>query len=360
LPSAKVDLLETIDWVFPRGLDHHEMFAGVPVVEDVMAKVARKLAGLGELPDRVAPAGPPAEVRSVDVAIVGGGAAGLACAEALAGSGLTVEVVEEQPKVGGRALLGLESARDPDWARAAAERCLSAGIRVTTGATVLGVYRDEGVRVLPLLRRGDDRLQKLVCRSLVLANGSSEPMTPFTGNDLPGVYAGRGLARMLLQQRVTPGGQAVVVGSTDETLGLAHLLRASGVEVEALVDPAARLSSGDFRVLSGHSPSRCRGISAVRGLVVTDGAGRRERLKCDVVALCDLPAPAFELGRQAGAHVAFDAAKGGFALQAEDGRTAAPGVFAAGDVTGVGSVARAREQGAAVGRLLARTAGASA
>src|SRR5204863_140029 len=25
-PSAKVDLFGTIDWFFPRGLDHHEMF----------------------------------------------------------------------------------------------------------------------------------------------------------------------------------------------------------------------------------------------------------------------------------------------------------------------------------------------
>ncbi|MGQ0505743.1 MAG: (2Fe-2S)-binding protein, partial [Myxococcaceae bacterium] len=39
-PSAKVDVFASIDWVFPRGMDHHEMFAGVPVAEQVMAKVA--------------------------------------------------------------------------------------------------------------------------------------------------------------------------------------------------------------------------------------------------------------------------------------------------------------------------------
>src|SRR5262245_6053802 len=44
-PSAKVDVFSTIDLFFPRGLDHHEMFAGVPVAEKVMAKVARQLAG---------------------------------------------------------------------------------------------------------------------------------------------------------------------------------------------------------------------------------------------------------------------------------------------------------------------------
>jgi sarcosine oxidase subunit alpha len=54
-PSARVDVFASIDWLFPRGLDHHSMFAGVPVADKVMAKVARHLAGLGLLPDTPLP-----------------------------------------------------------------------------------------------------------------------------------------------------------------------------------------------------------------------------------------------------------------------------------------------------------------
>ncbi len=49
-PSASADLFRAIDWAFPKTFNHHEMLAGIPVASQVMAKVARKLAGLGELP----------------------------------------------------------------------------------------------------------------------------------------------------------------------------------------------------------------------------------------------------------------------------------------------------------------------
>src|SRR5262249_30721483 len=82
-PSAEHDIFRSIDWLFPRGLDHHEMFAGVPIAESVMTKVARHLAGLGLLPDKPASQGLAPEVVSCAVAIVGGGAAGLAAAGVL-------------------------------------------------------------------------------------------------------------------------------------------------------------------------------------------------------------------------------------------------------------------------------------
>ena len=61
LGSPKRDALSAIDFLFPRGLDHHEMFAGVPVVEKAVAGVARHLAGLGTLPSAEAPPVPEAE-----------------------------------------------------------------------------------------------------------------------------------------------------------------------------------------------------------------------------------------------------------------------------------------------------------
>ncbi|HZX43739.1 MAG TPA: (2Fe-2S)-binding protein, partial [Myxococcaceae bacterium] len=72
-PSVKVDVFSSIDWLFPKGMDHHSMFAGVPVAEKVMATVARHLAGLGLLPDRAPPPPPPAERLSVEVVVVGAG-----------------------------------------------------------------------------------------------------------------------------------------------------------------------------------------------------------------------------------------------------------------------------------------------
>jgi pyruvate/2-oxoglutarate dehydrogenase complex dihydrolipoamide dehydrogenase (E3) component len=66
------------------------------------------------------------------------------------------------------------------------------------------------------------------------------------------------------------------------------------------------------------------------------------------------PAPASELARQLGAVVSFDLGAGGFAVQVDERfATAAPRVFACGDVTGyVGPEAAARA-GAQAGGVIA-------
>src|SRR3984957_18626347 len=48
--SRDTDLLRMADWFFPEGMNHHELFAGVPGVQRVMQAFARRVAGLGKLP----------------------------------------------------------------------------------------------------------------------------------------------------------------------------------------------------------------------------------------------------------------------------------------------------------------------
>src|SRR5262245_52267228 len=77
LGSREVDFLRMTDWFFPDGMNHHELFAGVPGVQSIMQVFARRVAGLGRLP-KVAEPPRRARRRSLDVAIIGGGPAGMA------------------------------------------------------------------------------------------------------------------------------------------------------------------------------------------------------------------------------------------------------------------------------------------
>src|SRR5262249_56823863 len=133
-PSVKVDVFGSIDWLFPKGMDHHSMFAGVPVAEKVMATVARHLAGLGLLPDAAPPPVRPAERLSVDVVVVGAGAAGLAATEVLAASRRPPLLLEQEDRVGGR--LALDAPEDPT----VAEPVVPPGVQLRLVTAGVGVH----------------------------------------------------------------------------------------------------------------------------------------------------------------------------------------------------------------------------
>lgn len=97
--SKDVDLLRMADWFFPEGIDHHELFAGVPGVQRVMQAFARRVAGLGKLPRDAAPSRS-ASRRAADVLVVGAGAAGMMAAVELARRGRRVEVVDDDLRWG--------------------------------------------------------------------------------------------------------------------------------------------------------------------------------------------------------------------------------------------------------------------
>src|SRR5207249_322824 len=108
------DVFRAADFLFPEGLDHHHLLTGSRLLGRVALEVARRLAGLGELPSTVrAPV--PAEVRSVPLAVIGAGPAGLSAALAAAQSGARVLLIERERRPGGAALLKVDPGLpDPD------------------------------------------------------------------------------------------------------------------------------------------------------------------------------------------------------------------------------------------------------
>ncbi|XXF74939.1 2Fe-2S iron-sulfur cluster-binding protein [Myxococcaceae bacterium GXIMD 01537] len=331
-PSGKVDVFETIDWFFPQGLDHHEMFAGVPVAEQVMAKVARQLAGLGLLPERAAPVPPPVREIRTRVALVGGGAAGLAAAQVLAARGVDFVLLEREAHVGGRLAHGAPVAGDPATPDAGAFPSGS----LHTRAVALGFYDDEGGRFLAVghAEPGGTRLLKVYAERFLLAPGGHPPLVPFENNDLPGVYAGRAASLLLREHGVAPEA-AALVGWGAEMYALARLLESHGTRMSAVVDLKGPVPAGAPEGACVGTDVKAHGLGRVSGLSFNREGGAREKVACDAVIVSVPVSPSFELARQGGARVKLDAARGAFVVEADaDGRTHAPDVFVAGDVTG--------------------------
>jgi sarcosine oxidase subunit alpha len=329
LGSREVDLLRVTDWFFPRGMNHHELFAGVPGLQGLMQSFARRVAGLGKLPAKAsAPRG--AARRGADVVVVGGGAAGMAMAARAAEQGRHVEVIDDALEARGtlRALVGEEAAA---WGGLVArfERQVAAkAIAVRLGTTVAALYGDD------LLVAGSDGAEVVTARALVLAPGAHDGVLAFEGNDVPGVLSARA-AGWLLARGVMVGERVVVC-----------VAPGSGGTGEAFARAAERAAAGkkwSVEVVRG-VPVRAEGSARVKGVSVDVGEGEPRHFKADALVIDAPRAPAYELCEQAGATLRHEPR--GFVPVTERGKIR-DGVFALGEVTGAKLEVEGFEAGAA-------------
>jgi sarcosine oxidase subunit alpha len=339
-PSAELDALGAVDLAFPGGMDHHTLMTGSHILNAVTRKVVRRLSGLGRVPDRPAPPAAPGEDLAVDVAIVGGGPAGLAAAEACARARLATALFDDQPELGGSLLADLDGG--PGRAAAAIAGARAAGAALHPGAVAIGAFADDGGVVAIATA---DRLVRVRARATIHATGGYPQNRRFADNDRPGVIAARAAARLLVRHGVVPGERVVVVGDQPDALRLAAALAAAGATVAGVDGVRERIVGVE-------------GARAVAGAIVEDARGARRTIPCDAIAIDAPAAPASELWRQQGGAVELRPAAGGFAAVVDaDGRGAGPGAWACGDVAGYVGPRAAAAAGARTGAAVARALG---
>ena len=231
------------------------------------------------------------EHRRARVLVVGAGAAGRAAAVEAARSGPGVVLVDEDARLRGLTLPGIDV-----LAPASALGIWEGGLVPVDAGTVLYRFRAERI---------------------VVATGATEQPLVFAGNDLVGVMLPDGVRRLLRDYSIRPGERAAVLGSDDETLAIAEELAEQGIEVTKVVD----LRDARPRELVAEGRK-----GRVRHLLL-DG----ERYACDLLVAAGGRQPAYSLLAQAGARIEFDDVLGIFVP------TELPdGVEAVGSVTGEG------------------------
>ena len=328
LGPREVDLLRMADWFFPEGMNHHELFAGVPGVQNVMQVFARRVAGLGRLPvDIEAPR--PAARRSADVVVIGAGPAGMAVASRLAHLRRTVEVIDDQLAPGGGATaLGPAEARTFEPIRAFfMEQVKQERIRLRSRTVAGGMYGRD------LLVVGPDGAEVIETNTLVLACGAHDGALAFEGNDVPGVMSARA-AGWLLAGGVVVGKRIVVVSSPG-----------GGPFGASFAKALAAVSPGDKAVVVEGEPVRVRGASRVKAVVVRDAAGKENEHAADVVLIDAARSPAYELAEQVGARLVHESR--GYVVATDGGRIT-DGIYALGEMTGTPLDASAIEAEAAL------------
>ena len=311
LGTRDLDLLRVTDWFFPKGMNHHELFAGVVGVERLMQGFARRVAGLGKLPASIEKS-KKAERRSIDALVVGSGPSGMCAATVLAKKSRRVEVVDDALELGGslRAL----APKDGPWREIEddfRQMMHSGQILARPRTTAAAVYGDDVLVV------GDGGPEVVAAKTIVIASGAHDGVLAFEGNDVPGVMSVRA-ALFVLSRGVVVGKKiAVVRTGTDSTL------------TDAFVARAAEIDGVTVTVIEG-TPVAVGGASRARNVVVRRGKTEK-KISCDAV-LVDAPrAPAYELAEQAGARI--EHRREGFFVVTDRGKIR-DGFYAVGELTG--------------------------
>ena len=322
----------------------------------------RHLAGLGRIDPHARHEPGDKAYRFTDVAVVGGGEAGLHAALAAAQAGADVMLIEEGPRLGGSSLYGgRRDAVDP----LVAEVKAAAGITVLTDATATGLFADGFLAVVQ-----GDRLLKVRSRAVAVCTGAIEQPMVFRNNDLPGVMLGSAARRLMHLYGVRPGRRAVVVAGNDEGYDVALDLADAGVEVAAILDlraappPGAALEAAlarGLRHVPGHTVIEARPSAGKRGVAgagigrIDDGVAQAipgEVVWCDLICTSVGYSPAAHLLCHAGVALGYDEALSMFTLGALP-----EGVFAAGAVNNSFAADAARAEAREAGWQAAAHAG---
>ena len=255
-------------------------------------KFLRNVAGLGKLDERAGHSRRyDTEHRRARVLVVGGGQAGRAAALAAATLGPGVVLVDEDARLRGTELEGVE---------------------VLAPARALGIWEGNLVPV-----DAGTVLYRFRAERIIVATGAAEQPLVFPGNDLVGVMLPGAIRRLTREFSIKPGNRAVVLAADDDGLEIADDLREAGIAVPRVVD---------LREVRPRELVAQGGKGRVRRLVL-DG----ESVDCDLLVASGGRQPAYSLLAQAGARIEYEPDLGVFVP------TELPaGVEAVGSVTGEG------------------------
>jgi D-hydroxyproline dehydrogenase subunit alpha len=304
-----------------------------------------------------------------EVLVIGGGPAGLAAAACAAQGGGCVGIADDNLGLGGQIWRGAVEATSPEAAQ------WNERLQATNVTRLCGLRVFHQPKVGTLLAERIDDVYELHYDKLILATGARERFLPFPGWTLPNVLGVGGLQAMVKCGLPIRRKRVLVAGTGPLLLAVAAYLREHGAEILMICEQASASVLARFSAALLHHPAKiAQGLHlkkqlagvpfasscwpvAAKGKEVLESVnicrrGNTQTIACDYLACGFHLVPNTELASLLGCRIAD-----GYVRVDDFQETTLPGVFCAGEPTGIGGVEMALVEGQIAGFVAAeRTA----
>ncbi|TFB08270.1 FAD-dependent oxidoreductase [Candidatus Atribacteria bacterium MT.SAG.1] len=315
-------------------------------------------------------------MKMTDIAIIGGGPAGLSAAIYAAFLGAKVTLIDDGLESGGQltkqthkffgsekqfaGIRGIEIAKKMIQDIKEYDH-----IEEITNATVTGYHEDEVITIVQGVN--GDILKKLKAKRIIVATGASENILPFVNNDLPGVYGAGAVQTLMNLYGVVPGNNILMVGAGNIGLIVSYQLLQAGIKVAAIVEALPRIGgylvhASKIRrlgvpIYTSHTLKEVYGTDCVERAVISEInqnfefiPGTEKELEVDTICLAVGLSPLSDLLWQAGCQMKYISELCGYvALRDDNMKSTKDKIYIAGDVAGIEEASSAMLEGQIAG-----------
>ncbi|MFZ5754733.1 MAG: NAD(P)/FAD-dependent oxidoreductase [Bacillota bacterium] len=319
-------------------------------------------------------------MRKTQTVVIGAGPAGLAAAIEVAKAGGKVTLIDENTKPGGQLFKQihkffgsrehLAGIRGYNIGKQLLSDTEKLGVEVLLNSPVFAIYPDMTISYL-----SQGREQCLQAEKIILATGATENALAFPGSTLPGVMGAGAAQTMINVHRVLPGKRVLMVGSGNVGLIVSYQLMQAGAKVVSLIEAApqiggygvhaAKIRRAGVPIYVSHTVKRVIGNDQVEAVEIVEldikwqpVPGSEKLLDVDTVCIAVGLSPLTELAWLLGCEFAFVPRLGGHVPKHDRNmETTVPGLYVAGDITGVEEASSAMEEGRLAGIACAESLG---
>ena len=320
-------------------------------------------------------------MNKAEIMVIGAGPAGLSAALAASSLGAHVTICERNAHAGGQLVKQTHkffgSAKQDagrrgifiakDMVQQVQE---DPNITLLTDAKVVSYYAD---RTVGILQKGS--FLKYQADRIIVSTGAAEKFLTFPGNDLPGVYGAGAVQTLMNVAGVKPADRVLMVGAGNIGLIVSYQLRQAGVEVAGVVEAApkiggylvhaAKLRRAGIPILTSHTILQAVGKEEVEGAWIAEVDehfqpidGTEQYISCDTICLAVGLNPLTEFLNLAECDIRYVRELSGYVPVTDRYlQTTTPGIYAAGDVTGIEEASSAMVEGRIAGLSAAGSLG---